>query len=108
MSYFGTTSTAPNPPVEVSQGIAPVSTAYATFPGNRVWRYNSTMSATEPAVPGYFTDGKNLGMKTGDIVMGVLGTTGGSSSPIAYLGVVGLVSTSGASLSSNILTSTAV
>ena len=53
------------------------------------------------------TDGKTLGMQTGDPFIGVYSTAAGSTQAIIYLAVVGLVSTAGAALSTFAVTSTA-
>jgi len=36
--------------------------------GKRIWQYESADTATNVDVPGYFTNGKDLGMKVNDIV----------------------------------------
>lgn len=48
------------PPILISQGIAG---QYAT------WRYNSTDGASTVDASGYITNGGNLGMKVGDLVI---------------------------------------
>lgn len=112
MTYASSTlgSTATNPVVQLSgvfsggnqSGLGLAGSVHAT------WVYSSTHTAVELTVPTFISDGAALGMKVGDVVFGVT-SSAGSSSPICYMGVVGLVTaSSGASLSSNVLTSTAV
>jgi hypothetical protein len=48
-----------NPPRLVSQPIA----------GLRMWQYTSDDAVTAVRVSGYFTDGWNLGMRAGDLVV---------------------------------------
>lgn len=90
MTYAGTTSTSPNPPLIVSQGIT----------GHRTWVYVSTHISTDVNGTGFFTDGYQLGMKKGDAVL-VVGST---TYIIAYHSVTTSVST-GASLSTGTLVS---
>ncbi len=85
--------------------------------GARLWFYTSTNIPSDMTSSGSIADGYALGMRTGDVVLGV-SATAGSSSPIVWLAAVGLQSSgsdvsnnyksSGVSLSSNYLTSTAV
>ena len=108
ITYVGTTfgSTSANPPSLLFSGVGSFITA--SVPGARVWKYNSTNAAVDMTAPAAFLDGALLGMKVGDLVLGVT-CSAGSSAGIAYMGVVGLVTTSsGAALSSNVITSTAV
>ena len=60
MAYLGTTSTAPNVPRLVTQGIGKT---------NRVWMYKSTHVQTDVSSTGFFRDGYALGMQLGDTVM---------------------------------------
>ncbi len=57
--YMGTTSTAPNVPSMVSQGIT----------GMRQWQYDSTHVSSDISEANFFTDGEKLGLKVGDIVI---------------------------------------
>jgi hypothetical protein len=118
MSYYGTTqlSSLVNPPRQLVAGIANVpaltgSTAYLTTqgstaafaqgPGNAgggLWYYCSTNTSTEAQATNFFSDGFYLGMRPGDIVMGVSFTSLGSS-VTTWLGAVTVVSTAGAQLS---------
>jgi len=49
-----------NPPVLISQDIGG---------SNKTWRYNSTDAASAVDADGYFSNGKSLGMKVGDLVI---------------------------------------
>lgn len=79
MAYLSSTSTAPNPPALVDQQIARSSsnvtgTAGVYFGIPREWYYASTHGATEVVAANFFTDGRALGMRVGDIV-NVYGST---------------------------------
>ena len=110
ITYNGTTagSTSQNPPqvlVGTISGTVPNSPGLT---GGKVWLYSSTNVIVDLTAPTAFTDGSALGMKVGDPVI-VVQSSAGSSAPIVALGVVGLVTaSSGAGLSSNVITSTAV
>lgn len=109
ITYNGTTAgaTAANPPQEMICTVAGVPNSPG-LTGGRIWFYSSTNVAADLTAPTAFSDGAALGMKVGDIVFGVT-SSALSSSPIGFMGVVGLVTaSSGAGLSSNVLTSTAV
>jgi len=47
----------------------------------------------------FFTEAFYIGMKQGDIVLGAQASSAGSTTQIAYLGVLGAVTTAGAALS---------
>ncbi|SDH08408.1 hypothetical protein [Pelagibacterium luteolum] len=49
-----------NPPALIAQGIGG---------GGRLWFYKSTDAATAVRVSGYFTNGYDLGMRAGDLVI---------------------------------------
>lgn len=109
ITYNGSTasSTAANPPLVLVGSLANVTNSPG-LTGGKFWFYTSTNVAVDMTAPAAFIDGAALGMKVGDVVCGVTAAAG-SSSPILYFGCVGLVTaSSGASLSSNVLTSTAV
>jgi len=97
-SYVGTTaaSSVANPPVELINSLG--GQLNRPNPGSAVWYYNSTNSSTEASTANFFTDGQALGMKAGDIVYVVYSTSVGSTSIIPYIGCIGSVSTSGATL----------
>jgi len=71
MSYLGSTqsSSLANPPRRIAGGLG----------GQSVWLYNSTDPSTDVATAGYFTDGYQLGMKIGDVVIGTCATAGTSA-----------------------------
>lgn len=100
MAYSGTTggSTSANPPVEL---LAPIGGSIANAApaptGAKVWGYRSTDAFTDivgSSASAYFTDGYALGMKAGDVIIGVCGTATAMSSAYVYVGVVGGVNTS--------------
>ena len=104
MAYSGSTalSSAANPPRCLTAGMwgsrsTSVLTSTAVL-GQGLWLYNTTDGATEMVSTTYFTDGKVLGMKEGDIVMGSVCT---GSSVSVYMGVVGVVTTAGCGLASS-------
>lgn len=112
MSYSGTTaaSSVSNPPLRIGGfiGGGANSTAFGVAAGagaKSLWLYNSSHSTTEMLAASFFSDGYYLGMKQGDIVMGVSCT---GSSVGVFLGVVGAVTTAGCALGSSggILSST--
>jgi hypothetical protein len=112
MTYASSTlgSTATNPVVELISVLGGGNQSGLGIAGapRAAWGYNSTHTAAEMTVPAIISDGAMLGMRAGDLFFGVTSSVG-SSSPICYFGVVGLVTaSSGASLSSNFVTSTAV
>jgi hypothetical protein len=102
MTYRGTTaaSTLTNPPLAMYApalgGINRNTTeAYA---GRRVWLYSSTHGTTELLSTVFFTDGFYMGMKQGDVMIGISNT---GSSVAVFMGVIGPVSTAGAGLASS-------
>lgn len=116
MSYSGSTAatTLANPPRKIIDGVATLhgTTGLSTAPGNpggqggSVWVYCSTNLTTDIVASNFFTDGKYLGMKPGDLVMGSQFSSAGST-VTTFLGTITGVSTSGASLSTgSLMTST--
>lgn len=116
MAYSGSTAATSlaNPPRKIVEGIAglPGTTGLTTVPGapgaqgGAVWVYCSTNATTDIVASNFFTDGKYLGMRPGDIVIGSQFSSAGSS-VTSFLGVITGVSTSGASLSTgSVMTST--
>ncbi|TXJ25385.1 MAG: hypothetical protein E6Q24_14730 [Chitinophagaceae bacterium] len=110
MAYFGSTaaSSVANPPRQLlsagfsglpaSTGLLPqAALGAANAQGGSVWYYCSTNTTAEVVASNFFTDGKALGMRPGDLVMGVGFATSGTSG-VPWLGCVSHVSTSGASL----------
>lgn len=116
MAYSGSTasSSVANPPRKIVDGIAgnQGTTGLTTAPsapgaqGGAVWVYSSTNLTTDIVASGFFSDGKYLGMRPGDIVIGAQFSSAGSSVQ-SFIGVVTGVSTAGASLSTgSLITST--
>jgi len=116
MAYSGSTaaSSVANPPrllvgqIASLPGTTGLSTATATQhqQGGQVWFYTSTNYSTDILASNFFTDGKNLGMRPGDLVLGNQFSSAGSSVQTFICTVTG-VSTSGATLSTGAsLTST--
>ena len=72
MSYSGTTaaSTLRNPPTKIagSIGVSTVNTS-SGLGGGSLWLYKTSDESTNLISTGYFTDGRLLGMKSGDILM---------------------------------------
>lgn len=113
MAYSGTTagSTSANPPVELVGAVGGVIANAAPAPtGAKIWFYTSTSAFTDivgSSASAYFTDGAALGMKAGDVVVGVCAAATAMSSAYAYVGVIGGVNaSSGAWVSSGPVWST--
>ena len=109
MAYSGSTaaSSVANPPIKVVIGgmgySNPASTALSTaVPGGKqganLWYYSSTNSSTQAMDSNFFSDAWYLGMRPGDLVMGVYYSSA-ASSVVTYFGAINGVSTDGASLS---------
>lgn len=94
MAYQGTTSTAPNVPRLVSQGIGDSQ--------NRQWVYVSTHTQATAAGTGFFTDGQYVGLKVGNSMLVV-----GSTTYIMSQHQVNAVSSTGATISAGLLVSSA-
>lgn len=115
MSYSGSTasSTAANPPRIVAPMLGALfgTTGLSTAPrsnsqGGNLWVYTSTNLTTDLTASNFFTDGQDLGMSAGDIVIGAQFSSAGSSVQ-SFIGVITGVSSSGASLSTgSLITST--
>ena len=99
MAYSGSTaaSSAQFPPQVISAGgLGGGRTGSTTTPiGNKLWFFGTTDTSTGPFVPGYFTDGYELGMKQGDVVIVAAQTSTVASSGTLYLGMVSSVSSTG-------------
>jgi hypothetical protein len=67
--------------------------------GGSVWGYNSSNLTTDLNVANFFSDGHTLGMRPGDILIANTYSTESSTGFLLYLGVVGAVSSDGASMS---------
>jgi hypothetical protein len=109
MTYAGATmgSTVTNPPVSLTGLLSGGQASGLGMAGKSLWFYTSTHTAAECFAANFFTDAKALGMKNGDIMLGVTGSAA-STTPFLFGGVVVSVTTSGGNLSSAIITSTAV
>lgn len=117
MAYSGSTaaSSVANPPrqmLSASMSMVVGTTGLSSAPaapggqGGGLWYYSSTNLTTDLTATNFFTDGKYLGMRPGDLVTGVQFTSAGSSVTTFYGAITG-VSTSGASLSTgSLMTST--
>lgn len=104
MSYSGTTaaSSVANPPNLIASSLGGRLTAGSSATvgaGGNVWLYSSTNLTTDMTVASFFTEAFYIGMKQGDIVLGAQASSAGSTTQIAYLGVLGAVTTAGAALS---------
>lgn len=104
-----------NPPRAIVFGSiaqTPATTGLTTAPsaangqGGNLWYYSSTNLTTDLTASNFFSNGYYLGMKPGDLVMGVQFSSAGSSVETFQGAIIG-VSTSGASLSTgSLITST--
>lgn len=98
MAYSGTTaaSSAQFPPQVIAQGVGGSRSGSTTTPvGNKLWFFGTTDTSTGPFVAGYFTDGYELGMKQGDVMIVAAQTSTVASSATLYLGIVSSVSSTG-------------
>lgn len=104
MAYSGTTaaSSVANPPNLIASPMAGRLTASSSATvggGGQLWQYSSTNLTTDMTASNFFSEAYYIGMKQGDIVIGAQASSAGSTTQIAYLGVLGAVTTSGAALS---------
>ena len=108
MAYSGTTaaSSVANPPrliiragpsIPNTTGLT-TGTANQHLQGGGLWYYASTNLTTDVNASAFFTDGLELGMKPGDILLNVQFSSAGSSVELMIATVTG-VSTSGATVS---------
>jgi hypothetical protein len=107
MAYSGTTAatTASNPPIQIARGVGnfnpniavvgSTASMLAAGGGAGLWLYQSVDGSTLTEVPGYFTDGGYLGMKNGDVLIGVNATSVGSTTVLLYMGILQTTSTFG-------------
>lgn len=105
MAYNGTTaaSSVANPPRKLIEGIAgnQGTTGLTTVPNNvsgqggSLWFYCSTNMTTDLTAAGFFSDGKALGMRPGDMVFGAQFSSAGSS-VTSFMGVITAITTAGA------------
>ena len=108
-TYSGTTAgaTSANPPINLVAGLGGQIVNAPTATGAKLWFYTSTNASTDLMAANSFSDGYQLGMKTGDPIIMVYSTASNSTVGIIALGVIGYTSTSGACLSTFAITSTA-
>lgn len=100
MAYSGSTalSTLANPPIRIAGGFGHQANNTSTGgKGIGLWYYNSTNGCTEMMATGYFTDAYALGMRSGDILMGVSCT---GSSVNVFMGAMTVVASSAGNISS--------
>ena len=98
MAYAGTTaaSSLQNPPIQIARGNAGYTNGASPQPvGAGLWFYGTTDTSTAPFTAGYFTDGYQLGMKQGDVMIVSAQTSTVESSNTLYLGIVSSVSSTG-------------
>lgn len=102
MAYSGSTATTPNLPILIGRGIGGPLAANSTSvaAGSGLWFYNSSNLTTDMTVVGFFTDGKQLGMRSGDVLMANTFSTQSSTGQIVVIGtIVSSNSTAGYNLS---------
>lgn len=106
MAYNGTTaaSSISNPPVLLVRGLGTLinasgavvmSTAQPNVGGTGLWYYASVDSSTAIQAAGYFTDGRQLGMRNGDVMISVTASSVGSTSITCQVGVLGTTNSTG-------------
>lgn len=100
MGYVGTTaaSSLQNPPIQIARGLAG-GILGSSLQGTGVWFYSSTDLSSVASTASYFTDGLYLGMRCGDMVLGVHQSSPGSTTCFAYQGVITNATTAGCNLS---------
>ena len=97
MAYSGSTAATPNPPNAVVETIGSTGGR-----GSRIWLYKSTHIQTDVDDAGFITDGLNLGMQLGDIVLVQSSTT-----YIMSIHTINTRSSTGVTLSAGLLVSSA-
>lgn len=94
MTYLGSTAvtTAVNPPVllySVVGGRIQYPGVLTSAPkGGKVWFYSSTNLMTDCDDAGAFTDGGNLGMTPGDVLIGVFNGGAATTDAYAFIGIL--------------------
>ena len=99
MAYSGTTAATSlsNPPIQLARGVGNIvnqsgavagSTAQPLVGGCGLWFYSSTDGTTLLQGTAYFTDGAQLGMRNGDILINVASTAVGSTTGGMGIGVL--------------------
>lgn len=116
MSYFSSTlgSTTSNPPRQIfgpiaqtaivpgtaqtltTQGSTATNVPSGAGGGGSLWYYASTNLTTDLVAAGFFSDGGALGMRAGDMVMGVQLSGSAGSSLVTFYGAVTQITTAGA------------
>jgi hypothetical protein len=109
MAYSGTTaaSSLANPPILLTRGLGTLvnagavigSTVQPNVGGTGLWYYSSTDGSTLLQAPGYFTDGRSLGMRNGDFMLIAAATAVGST--VVGIGV-GLLMTTNSTAGYNV------
>jgi hypothetical protein len=113
MAYSGTTaaSSLANPPVLLwrgagartvlgTSGTTAWSSGVTRAGGIQQWAYISTNLSTDLTAVGFFTDGKQLGMQVGDLLLNVQYTSAGSS----FVSGIGVLTTTNSSAGWNLTT----
>ena len=100
MGYVGTTaaSSVANPPIQIARGLAG-GILGSSVQGTGLWFYSSTDLSSQLSTANYFTDGLFLGMRVGDVVIGALGGSIGSTAQFAYQCVIVQATTLGCNAS---------
>lgn len=93
MAYSGSTaaSSAANPPMMIGPsaiGGRFAANSTSVYAGARLWFYNSSDGSTVLQGAGYFTDGKKLGMRVGDVLLAVCAATQSSTDHILVAGIL--------------------
>lgn len=101
LTYFGATvaSTDQNPPIVIAQSMTGSIPNSVALTGGKVWFYSSTNTVAELNGTDAFDDGYELGMRSGDLCLGIF-STAASLLPIAFMAAV-IGTTLGASLSTS-------
>lgn len=111
MAYSGSTaaSTVMNPPARVDHGgltARSVNESTSTAEGRGLWYYNSTNATTDLDAANFFSDGQQIGMRNGDVIIAVQ-TTGSETTPRVMIAAIHGVSSAGARISTaSMITST--
>ena len=106
-TYTGSTggSTTANPPIHIAGAVTSVPNSPGVT-GGRLWFYTSTNTAPDMYAASVITDGAALGLKQGDVVLGVYATAGSTAAHIYLAPVAAVVASSAATLSTNFISST--
>lgn len=91
MSYSGSTATSPNPPrllVSAMSGPLAANSTSIAKRGSQLWMYNTSDNSTSVCSPGYFTDGKALGMQLGDFMLALAWSTESATGHVTVTGAL--------------------